>query len=89
MANHSDRPPRLEITEQCKIVRENGGRTNGKLINLSDEGFCVESRHFFSSGERIEIHLSGAGRISGIVRWCHGGRAGGVVEPYSRGAVGS
>lgn len=93
MPKHPERPLRIEAIENCTIVRDDGSRVDGVLVNLSDEGFGVESDHSFDQplevGERIEMHIVGVGRILGIVRWSDCGRAGGVLEPYSRGAFDS
>lgn len=80
------RPTRIEAGEHCTVVCENGSLVGGLLVNLSDEGFCVESSHPLEIGERIEMSVLGVGRITGIVRWLDCNRAGGVLEPYSRGA---
>ena len=77
---------RFNATEACRILHENGGFHSGTLVNLSDEGFCVEGTSPFELHERIEMRTNGAGRILGIVRWCEGSRAGGVLLPFSRGA---
>lgn len=87
---HPERPLRIEAIENCTIIRENGRRVDGLLVNVSDEGFCVESddplERSFEVGERLEMHVVGVGRIFGVVRWSECKRAGGVLEPYSRGA---
>jgi PilZ domain len=80
------RPPRIQADEHCTVVRENGCLMGGFLVNLSDEGFCIDSNHPLELGERVEMRLAGAGRFHGIVRWRDSNRAGGVLEPYSRGA---
>lgn len=89
MPKRTERPPRLEATEQCTIVAEDGSEADGILINVSDGGFCIESNARLEVGQRIEIRVRGLGRLFGIVRWRSGRRTGGVLEPYTRGAVGS
>jgi hypothetical protein len=90
MPKQPERPLRLQATEQCRIVAEGDGtEVDGLLINISDEGFCIESDACFEVGQRIEIRVRGLGRLFGIVRWNSGRRTGGVLEPYTRGAVGS
>ena len=83
-----ERPVRIQASEFCTIVREDGRLVGGVLVDLSDQGFCVESLHTFEVGERVELRLSGLGRMPGFVRWCDCNRAGGVLEPYSQGACG-
>lgn len=90
MPKQPERPLRLQATEQCRIVAEGDGtEVDGLLVNISDEGFCVESDAAFEVGERIEMQVPGLGRLSGIVRWRSGRRLGGVLEPYTRGAFDS
>lgn len=86
MSEHPQRPVRLEAIEHCMIAKEGGRLIGGILVNLSDEGFCVESNYPLELGERIEMRVIGLGRIAGIVRWFECNRAGGVLEPYARGA---
>lgn len=83
------RPARLEAVECCTVVREDGSLGGGVLVNLSDEGFCIESNHPLELGERIEVCVPGLGRFAGIVRWLNRSRRGGVLEPYVRGAYDS
>jgi PilZ domain-containing protein len=80
------RPVRADALEHCVIARESGELVPANLINLSNEGFCVETSHTFEVGERIEMRVLGLGRLPGIVRWFDSHRAGGVLEPYSSGA---
>ena len=89
MLEHPQRPIRLEAVEHCTIAREGGSLIGGILVNLSDEGFCVESNHRLERGEQIEMRVIGLGRITGIVRWFECNRAGGVLAPYIRGACDS
>lgn len=86
MPRYAERAVRIEANELCTIAREDGRLISGMLLDLSDEGFCVESIHRLDVGERIEIRVRGMGRVAGIVRWFDCCRAGGVLEPYSRGA---
>lgn len=83
---HPERPPRVNIVEHCTVVRESGRVVRGLLVNLSDEGFCVDSDPPLLRGERVEVRVQGIGRLCGIVRWLDCNRAGGVLERYSRGA---
>lgn len=89
MPKQPQRPLRLEATERCTIVAEDGNEVEGILINVSDEGFCIESDARFESGQRIEIQAPGFGKVSGIVRWHSHNRTGGILEPYTRGAFDS
>jgi hypothetical protein len=86
MSGHARRSIRIETNEACTIAREDGGSAGGMLVDVSDEGFCVEISHALHVGERIDVDVAGAGRISGIVRWFDRCRAGAVLAPYSRGA---
>ena len=86
MSEHHQRPLRLETVEHCTIVREDGNLLVGILVNLSDEGFCVETSGTLELGERVQMRVVGLGRIAGLVRWLDRKRAGGVLEPYCRGA---
>lgn len=81
-----ERAVRIQATELCTIVREDGCLVGAVLVDLSNEGFCVESQHKFEVGERVELRLKGFGRMSGLIRWCECNRAGGLLEPYSQGA---
>lgn len=83
------RPTRIEAAECCTVVREDGSLGGGVLVNLSNEGFCIESNHPLELGERIEVRVPGWGRFAGIVRWLDRNRRGGVLEPYVRGAYDS
>lgn len=89
MPKRTDRPLRLEASERCTVIDENGSEAEGILINVSDGGFCIESDARFDVGQRIEIRVPGLGQLFGIVRWHTRRRTGGVLEPYTRGAVGS
>ena len=80
------RAGRIEANVHCTLVREDGSLVCGFLADVSDKGFCVASNDPLELNERVEIRVSGLGRLAGIVRWVEGGRAGGVLEPYSRGA---
>ena len=83
-----ERGVRIDVGELCTIVRQDGCLVCGTLVNLSNDGFCVESLHRFGVGERIELRVTGLGRMPGLIRWCDYNRAGGVLEPYSQGACG-
>jgi len=87
-ATYSERPPRFRAIEHCAVVRECGDVAAGILVDLSEQGFCVHSEHHLEVGERVELRVVGAGRISGVVRWLEHNRAGGVLEPFPRGAFG-
>lgn len=89
MSEHARRSVRIQAVEHCTIALENGKLIGGNLLNLSEEGFCVESNHSLEPGESIEIRVIGVGRIAGIVRWFDCNRAGGVLEPYTQGACGT
>lgn len=86
MSECHPRPVRLEAVEHCTIVREDGSLICGILVNLSDEGFCIETSDGLELGERVQMRVVGLGCIAGLVRWLDRRRAGGVLEPYSRGA---
>lgn len=83
------RPTRIEAIECCTVVREDGSLGGGVLVNLSDEGFCIDSNCPLELGERIELRVPGLGCFAGIVRWLDRNRGGGVLEPYVRGAYDS
>lgn len=86
MAQHDLRAARLKADEPCMIVREDGSLLSGILVDLSNEGFCVETGRGLAPGERVEMRVAGLGQIAGLVRWFDCNRAGGVLEPYTRGA---
>lgn len=86
MPQANERPVRIMVHEHCTIARQNGGLEAGVLLNLSDQGFSVHTRHRPEVGERIEVQVPGWGRVSGIVRWTNGTRSGGVLEPFTSGA---
>ena len=87
-AKQVKRPTRIDAVEHCMLGREDGSLIGALLVNLSDEGFCVDSSHPLEVGERVEMRVRGVGQIAGIVRWLDGNRAGGVIEQYMRGAYG-
>jgi hypothetical protein len=80
--------PRIEARESCTVGRADGSVGRAVLLNLSSEGFCIESNRALKVGERIEVGLPGWGRFAGVVRWrdCH--RAGCAMESYLSGAHG-
>lgn len=80
------RPARMVAYEHCTVAREDGSLETGLLLNLSEEGFCVQTTLRPEHGERVEMRVVGLGRVSGIVRWTDGMRAGGVLEPFTTGA---
>jgi hypothetical protein len=86
MVDRPPRPARIRALEDCTIAREDGHLVAGVLVNISEEGFCVESGDSLAVGEAIEIRMSSVGRIHGIVRWFDDHRAGAVVAPYTKGA---
>jgi hypothetical protein len=47
------------------------------LLNLSNDGFCLEVDEKLAAGERIDIRVAGLGQFGGIVTWALGTRAGG------------
>jgi PilZ domain-containing protein len=75
-----DRSHRTSTHETCIIARENGSKVLATLVNVSDEGFCVESATPLEPHERIEVRVLGT-RLSGSVRWAKQSRAGGAWEP--------
>lgn len=79
------RPTRLLAHEHCIVARENGEVAGGLLLNLSDGGFCIESRLRVDVGERVELRIMGLGRVSGIIRWTDSNRADAVLEPLGSG----
>lgn len=86
MLQNSERPARIGAYEHCTIARQNGSPDAGVLLNLSDQGFCLQTSLGLEVGERLEMQVPGLGRISGIVRWTDGSRTGGVLEPFTTGA---
>jgi hypothetical protein len=58
-----------------------GTMFHGAPVNLSNEGFCVQSGCHLEPDQRIEILVLGLGRLRGIVVWSSGQRAGGRLEP--------
>ena len=88
MPDSFERAVRIDVSELCTIVRQDGRLVAGILVDLSDQGFCIESVHRFEAGERVELRIKGLGRRPGLIRWCDSNRAGGVLEPYSQGACG-
>lgn len=83
---YTDRPARVVAHEHCTVILEDGSFESGLLLNLSDEGFCVQTKLRPELGERVEVGVPGVGRFSGIVRWTDGTRTGGVLEPFTTGA---
>lgn len=87
MPTHQERPARSPAVERCMIIRERGRRLAvGTLLDLSEDGFCIDSAETLQIGERVEIRGSGFGCMAGIVRWFVHNRAGAVLEPYTQGA---
>jgi len=80
------RPARVSGHEHCTVAREDGSLASGVLLNLSEEGFCVETSFRPELGERVYMRVVGVGCFSGIVRWTDGVRTGGVIEPFITGA---
>ncbi len=69
MSDLEQRPIRVEVAEHCTIVREDGTLVDGILVDLSDEGFCLETSAGLEFGERVEMRVSGLGCIAGLIRW--------------------
>lgn len=81
-----DRPARVVVYGRCTVILEDGSFESGLLLNLSDEGFCVQTKLRPGLGERVKMGVPGVGHFSGIVRWTDGTRTGGVLEPFTTGA---
>jgi hypothetical protein len=79
---HPRRSNRVSAREPCTIARFDGSLSHGLLLNLSNEGFCVECTRNLEPNERIEIRVLGLGRFRAIVRWSSFHRAGGLLEPF-------
>lgn len=82
LSYYPQRPARVSSHEPCAIARFDGSLAPGVLLNLSNDGFCVECTRNLELNEQIEIRVLGLGRFRGIVRWssCH--RAGGLLQPF-------
>jgi hypothetical protein len=65
------------------VAGADGRLAPATLLNLSGEGFCLESARTFHPGERIELRVLGLGRFSGLVGWSQSGRAGGTMRPFA------
>ena len=89
MLGHGHRDFRIDANELCVVVRENGTFIGGVLVDISDNGFCIDCNHNLDVGESVQIRTVGLGRILGTVRWSDGKRAGGVLQPYLGGACAS
>ena len=83
---NTPRPARVTAYEHCTVAREDGSLASGVLLNLSEEGFCVETSFRPELGERVGLRVVGVGCFSGIVRWTDSVRIGGVIEPFTTGA---
>lgn len=86
IAQFNRRPARVTGHEPCTVAREDGSLASGVLLNLSEQGFCVETDFRPELGERVGLEVVGVGCISGIVRWTNGVRTGGIIEPFTTGA---
>ena len=73
------RAPRVNTYEHCIIARQNGHTVTGILVNLPDEGFCVESATPLHAEEEIEVRVLGA-RFRGLIKWAKSRRAAGVLH---------
>jgi hypothetical protein len=82
LAEYPARPHRMPAYELCMVAPDGGRLRAATLLNLSGQGFCIESKHPFEPGERIELRVLGLGRFAGVVKWSHCGRAGGILEPF-------
>lgn len=71
------------MQEQCVIARDDGTLAHGTLLNLSNEGFCVETTTPLRRLERIQIRVLGLGRFHGFVCWANNNRSGGRLDPIS------
>jgi hypothetical protein len=57
-------------------------------VNVSSNGFMVETEALIDPGARIWLSLPGAGRVNGLVVWAKSGRIGGeFAEPIDPLAV--
>ena len=79
------------MQEQCVIVRDDRTLAHGILLNLSNEGFCVETTTPLRRLERVQIRVLGLGRFHGFVCWANNNRFGGRLDPITAAsrAVGS
>jgi hypothetical protein len=73
----------MQSRELCLVAGEDGRLAPATLVNLSGEGFCLETGRVFHPGERIELRVLGLGHFAGVVGWTKSGRAGGTIEPLS------
>ena len=70
-----ERGPRIQTREYCVIVRASGACVPAVLVNLSEQGFCVEAVSPLRYHEVLTIRVLGT-YLVGRVRWTDGSRAG-------------
>ena len=74
----SDYPPRPPRQSCLAAATMSTGRFTYtvRVVDLSDEGACVQTDAVLRAGERVEIYRFGDQRRSALVRWTAGRRAG-------------
>ena len=75
LPDHPPRPPRQSCLAAATLSTGRFTYTV-RVINLSEEGACVETDAVLWAGEQVEIYRFGDQRRSALVRWTAGRRAG-------------
>lgn len=69
---------RKNVSKLCEIRPQGKTPVLGRLVNHSEDGFCVESPSRLEQGPVI-ISGSEISIFVGKIKWCLGRRAGGVI----------
>lgn len=69
-----DRRQRHAVRLEAVVTRDSGEAVTAKVSDLSLDGCCLSGN--FLIGERVEVDITGVGKLSAEIRWAFVGRAG-------------
>ena len=78
-SSYVQRPPRRAISADVAVVDGCGRQLQGRLWNISDEGFMAECEEKLPRGALVTIDLPGRGMVRAEVRWVLGWRFGAMI----------
>jgi hypothetical protein len=86
-ASHQRRAVRTAIKQDAVLIDADGNHLPVILLDLSADGFRIESAESFEVGEQVRIRCGKDEPLAGQIRWVAGRQAGGVFLAPPREAV--
>lgn len=76
------RAPRVDTQFDATLITGDGARISVVVLDISREGFRLETAELLKIGEMVELEAPKYGNFPAQIRWALGGEAGAVfVEP--------